>query len=77
MRQSGRLAAEVLDFITPHVKPGVSTGKLDELCHGYILDHGATPAPLNYRGISKVDLHQHQSCGLSRDSGCQTLFERG
>ena len=53
MRQSGRLAAEVLDFITPHVKPGVSTGKLDELCHGYILDHGATPAPLNYRGFPK------------------------
>ncbi len=53
MRRAGRLAAEVLDFITPHVVPGTTTGRLDELCHGYILDHGAAPAPLNYRGFPK------------------------
>ena len=53
MRKAGRLAAEVLDYITPHVVPGVSTGHLDSLCHDYIVDHGAIPAPLNYRGFPK------------------------
>src|ERR1700747_2303932 len=53
MRVAGRLAAETLDMIVPHVKPGVSTGTLAELCHDFILDHGATPAPLNYRGYPK------------------------
>jgi methionyl aminopeptidase len=53
MRRAGHLAAETLDFITPHVKPGVTTGELDRLCHDFILAHGATPAPLNYRGFPK------------------------
>jgi methionyl aminopeptidase len=53
MRQAGRLAAEVLDFVTPHVQPGVTTSHLDDLCHKYIVDHGAVPAPLNYRGFPK------------------------
>ena len=53
MRKAGRLAAEVLDFITPEVKPGVTTDELDRLCHGFILDHGAIPAPLNYRGFPR------------------------
>ena len=53
MRKAGRLAAEVLDFITPHVTPGVSTGALDTLCHEFILDHAAVPAPLDYRGFPK------------------------
>jgi methionyl aminopeptidase len=53
MRNAGRLAAETLDFITPHVRPGVTTGELDRLCHDYIVEHGATPAPLNYRGYPK------------------------
>ena len=49
MRVAGRLAAEVLDFITPHVKPGVSTGELDRLCHDYMVNVQHTiPAPLNY-----------------------------
>ncbi len=49
MRRAGRLAAEVLDYITPHVKPGVTTGRLDKLCHDYITGvQGAVPAPLNY-----------------------------
>jgi methionyl aminopeptidase len=49
MRIAGRLAAEVLDFITPYVKPGVSTGTLDKLCHDYMVGVQATvPAPLNY-----------------------------
>ena len=53
MRAAGRLAAEVLDFVTPRVVPGVTTGELDRLCHDFILDHGAIPAPLNYRGFPK------------------------
>jgi len=53
MRRAGRLAAEVLDFIVPHVQPGVTTGELDRLCHDFIVDHGAVPAPLNYRGFPK------------------------
>jgi methionyl aminopeptidase len=49
MRVAGRLAAEVLDFIAPHVKPGVTTGRLDKLCHDYMVDvQGTIPAPLDY-----------------------------
>ena len=53
MRAAGRLAAEVLDMITEHVRPGVSTETLDALCHEFITAHGAVPAPLNYRGYPK------------------------
>jgi len=53
MRKAGRLAAEVLDFIAPHVVPGVTTGALDTLCHNFIVEHGAIAAPLNYRGFPK------------------------
>ncbi len=49
MRVACKLAAEVLDFITPHVQPGITTGKLDELCHDYMVNVQKTiPAPLNY-----------------------------
>lgn len=54
LRIAGRLAAEVLDFIAPHVLPGVSTEALDQLCHDYIVKvQQAIPAPLNYRGFPK------------------------
>ena len=53
MRRAGRLAAECLDFITPHVRPKVSTGRLDKLCHDFTVDHGAIPAPPGYRGFPK------------------------
>jgi methionyl aminopeptidase len=53
MRHAGRLAAEVLDMITPHVQVGVTTEELDRLCHEFILAHNAIPAPLNYRGYPK------------------------
>jgi methionyl aminopeptidase len=53
MRKAGRLAAEVLDFITPHVVPGVTTDTLDRLCHGFVVDHGGISAPLNYRGFPR------------------------
>ena len=49
MRVAGRLASEVLDFIAPHVKPGVTTGELDRLCHQYMTTvQKSIPAPLNY-----------------------------
>jgi methionyl aminopeptidase len=49
MRVAGRLAADVLDFITPHVQPGVTTGEIDRLCHAYMVDtQGTIPATLNY-----------------------------
>ena len=49
MRISGALASEVLDFITPHVKPGVTTDHLNKLCHDFMVNEQKTvPAPLNY-----------------------------
>lgn len=53
MRRAGHLAAATLDFVAPHVVPGVSTGELDRLCHDFIVDHGAVPAPLGYRGYPR------------------------
>jgi methionyl aminopeptidase len=53
MRRAGQLAAATLDFITPHVVPGVTTGHLDQLCHDHIVAAGAVPAPLGYRGFPK------------------------
>ncbi len=49
MRVAGRLAGEVLDYIEPFVKPGVTTEELDRLCHDYMINvQGCIPAPLNY-----------------------------
>lgn len=54
MRVAGRMAAEVLEMIEEHVKPGVTTGELDRICHDYIVNvQDAIPAPLNYRGFPK------------------------
>lgn len=53
LRAAGKLAAETLDMITPHVRAGVTTGELDVIIHEFTLAHGATPAPLNYRGYPK------------------------
>jgi len=53
MRAAGRLAAETLDMITAHVRPGITTLALDKICHDHILAHHAIPAPLNYRGYPK------------------------
>jgi methionyl aminopeptidase len=50
MRKAGRLAAETLDMITPHVVPGVTTETLDQLCRSFIEQRGAIPAPLGYGG---------------------------
>ena len=53
MRRAGQLAAEVLDFITPYIRPGAVTEELDRLCHEFIVSRDAIPAPLNYRGYPK------------------------
>ena len=54
MRHAGKLAAATLDMIGEHVQPGVATEELDRICHAFILDHGAAPAPLGYRGFPKA-----------------------
>ena len=54
MRVAGRLAADVLDMIAPHVRAGITTGELDRICHAFIVGElKATHAPLNYRGFPK------------------------
>jgi methionyl aminopeptidase len=53
MRKAGRLAAEALDMLVPHVRPGVSTQRLDDLIFAFAMDHKALPATLNYRGYTK------------------------
>lgn len=65
MRVAGKLAAQVLQMIRPHVKAGVSTGELDRICHDYIVNvQDAIPAPLNYRGFPKsiCTSLNHQIC---------------
>ncbi len=65
MRVAGRLAAEVLTMIAPHVQPGVTTGELDRICHDYIVGvQQAIPAPLNYKGFPKsiCTSVNHQVC---------------
>ena len=65
MRVAGRLAADVLDWITPQVNAGVTTGELDRLCHDYIVDElDSVPAPLNYKGFPKsiCTSVNHQVC---------------
>ena len=53
MRIAGKLAAEILDYITPFVEVGVTTNYLNDLCHKKIIENNAIPAPLNYRGFPK------------------------
>lgn len=71
MRVAGRLAAEVLEMIAPHVQPGVTTEQLDRLCHDHIVNvQQAIPAPLNYHGYPKsiCTSINHQVChGIPND----------
>ncbi|MEI2734433.1 MAG: type I methionyl aminopeptidase [Rhodoblastus sp.] len=53
MRKAGRLTAEALDMLVDEVKPGVATARLDDLVFQFAMDHGAYPAPLDYRGYRK------------------------
>ncbi len=54
MRRAGRLVAEALDMIGEHVKPGVTTGELDDLIREFTLDNGGLPACLGYKGYTKT-----------------------
>ncbi|NEV61492.1 type I methionyl aminopeptidase [Thiorhodococcus minor] len=65
MRVAGRLAADVLDMLEPHVRPGVTTEELDQICHRHITEvQGAIPAPLDYRGFPRsiCTSVNHQVC---------------
>ncbi len=65
MRVAGKLASDVLMMIGSHVKPGVSTEELDQICHDYIVNNQkAIPAPLNYKGFPKsiCTSVNHQVC---------------
>jgi methionyl aminopeptidase len=64
MRATCRLAAQTLVMIEEYVKPGVTTLYLNDICHEYIISHGATPSPLNYRGFPKsiCTSINHQIC---------------
>ncbi|MBF0132039.1 MAG: type I methionyl aminopeptidase [Magnetococcales bacterium] len=53
MRRTCRLAAETLQMVEHHVVAGVTTQELNDICHRFILEHGATPSPLNYRGFPR------------------------
>lgn len=53
MREAGRIASRTLDMVEKHIKPGVSTEELNQLCHDFIISHDAIPAPLNYKGFPK------------------------
>ena len=54
MRAAGKAAASVLEFIGPHVKAGITSNELNQLCHDFIVDElKCIPAPLNYRGFPK------------------------
>ena len=72
MRIAGKLASEVLEMIGQHVKPGVSTEELDQICHEYIIkEQNAIPAPLNYKGFPKsiCTSVNHQIChGIPSDA---------
>jgi methionyl aminopeptidase len=54
MRKAGRLAAEALDLVYDAIRPGITTEDLDSLCFQFAMDHGAYPAPLNYRGYRRA-----------------------
>ena len=71
MRVAGRLAAEVLDMITEHVVPGVTTDELNTLCHDYIVNvQNGIPATLGYRGFTKsicTSINQQICHGIPSD----------
>ena len=56
MHKAGKLAAEILDAIAPHVVPGIETGELDRIIHQHVKDAGAVSATVGYKG------YQHASC---------------
>jgi methionyl aminopeptidase len=74
MRTAGRLASEVLDYITPFVQPGVSTGELNRLCHEYMINVQQTiPAPLNYPGGAGQSPYPAAICTSVNDVICHGI----
>ncbi|TMR05050.1 type I methionyl aminopeptidase [Actinomadura soli] len=53
MRVAGKIAAQALEEVGKHVRPGVTTDELDVIGHEFLLDHGAYPSTLGYRGFPK------------------------
>ncbi len=65
MRTAGRLAADVLTMVEPHIQPGITTEEINQICHDYIVnEQQAIPAPLNYHGFPKsiCTSVNHQVC---------------
>jgi methionyl aminopeptidase len=71
MRKAGRLAAEVLDLLVPEVAPGVATAHLDKLAFEYVMDHGALPACMGYRG------YRHTLCTSINEVVCHGIPNAG
>lgn len=61
MRAAGKFNGELMDYIRPFIKPGISTGEINRLVHNYTIEHGYTPATLNYNKYPK-------SCCISRNN---------
>ena len=69
MRVAGRLAAEALEMIGPHVVAGVSTGELDRICHDYIVNtQQAIPRATELQWFSEVDMYLGEPGGVPRYS---------
>ena len=74
MRIAGKLASEVLDYITPYVKEGISTFELDRLCHDYIVNvQNAIPAPLNYRPSASFSPYPCSICTSVNEVICHGI----
>ena len=74
MRISGKLAAEVLDYIQPFIKPGVTTLELDKLCHDYIVnEQQAYPSPLNYKPDPKGKPFPNSICTSVNSEICHGI----
>ena len=77
MRVAGRLAADVLDMIGEHVRPGITTEELDQRCHDYIVDRAAGhPGAAQLPRLPQVHLHIREPRRLSRHPGCAQAEER-
>ena len=71
IRKAGRLALDTLDLVEEHIRPGLVTEEINTLVHEYTIRHGATPAPLNYRGFPKsvcVSVNEVICHGIPGDS---------
>ena len=69
MRQAAAFNAEVMDFVRPHVKEGVTTAEIDRLVHDYTSQHGHDLACLGYQGYPKSCCTSINGSRLSRNSG--------